>query len=564
MVNMLVLSVLLPLLGAVGALLLFYFLSRLDTTQVVVKASIAVLVAAVVIVVAMLVKAGGAKGTVALSSLYPSPLLESAMEMRWDSILWPLGLSLSLGAGAFVLGIGKEDDGPFVFLAVLLALLAAALAALWSANPLTTILCWAVYDVVVTGGRIVAGERASDAVRGLAINSVSGLLLWAGVLVAGGGIGNVQWALVPVGGSEMILWLVAGLLRIGVYPLHLWAPKSMRLASSLVAPVYLSPVLGWGLWMRLAQLNEGVLPFGSWIVFGGLLTLVGGGVLAWTARTPGESRPWISVGATGSTLVAAGLTSLARQNQGIAGQSPVGVMMLGVVAWILSTAVLFLGRGFDPRQRFKRRFLPRAIGSLTGALSFLGLPGTAGFFCSSSAMTHLLGHGRWGWTVGFFVGEVFLTAAVVRWFLGFGSDGEEEDQILGEVARSAGLVGTGMSLIVVGILPGWLVPGVASGLVASLASFLAGPGLTGWLLWGGAVVIGGMVGWVDSGLRPRVALWLDAVHQLVLLEWVYEWLVGAIEQGFVLLRVLDDVLAGRGALLWSCVVTLIIVLMGRW
>mgnify|MGYP006301338933 CR=1 FL=1 len=59
----------------------------------------------------------------------------------------------------------------------------------------------------------------------------------------------------------------------------------------------------------------------------------------------------------------------------------------------------------------------------------------------------------------------------------------------------------------------------------------------------------------------RAAVARDVVHDVVLLDWVYEWLAGALEKGFGLLRAVDDVLGGRGALLWAVVLLLILVLL---
>jgi len=162
------------------------------------------------------------------------------------------------------------------------------------------------------------------------------------------------------------------------------------------------------------------------------------------------------------------------------------------------------------------------------------------------------------------VGGLFYAAAVVRWLVG--RDGEKSEAMgpAGQVAQLVAVIGLAVALMLIGTAPGLFVSGVDGSAAPSLAGLLSGPGLSGWMLWVVVVLGGGFAAWMDLGVRPRIALWLDAVHDVVLLDWCYEWLVGAAEQGFGLLRVLDSVLGGRGALIWSCVLVLILLLIGEW
>jgi len=554
MVDLLVLTPLLPMLGAGVLMLSSLLLAGFTIKRSYVRVVTTVLAAAVVMLVSGLIVGGRGGSRIALPSLYPSLLADSAAEIRWDTTLWPLGLSLSIVVGVFLLvGVNESEYRLYVVPGVLI-FLSAGLAAIWSANPLTTIICWALYDSTAALGRIAAGEEREDVVRSLALGTGAGLLIWAGTLVAEGGIGSVQWALMPAGGAKMTYWMVAGLLRLGAYPLHLLPPRQVRSTSPLAGAFALSAVLGWGLWIRLALVSNQALPVGTWTGVPALLTLLGGGVLAWTAKSTRESRTWISVAGNGSVLLSVTLVSML-------GEPVVPTMTLGAVAWVLGTGILFLGGGWDLSQSLRGKTLLRSIPSLIGALSLIGAPVTLGFVAESALLRQLGRADGWGWSVGFLIGQVFLVAAVIRWLVVSDAIEGGDAGPIGEIVCGAGLTSLAIALILVGIVPNILLAGANVYSRVSLTSLLAAPNLVGWLLWLVSVVLGGILAWLDRGLRPRISLWLDVVHDVVLLDWGYEWLAGALEKGFGLFRVVDDVLGGRGALLWAVVLLLILVLL---
>lgn len=561
MVGPLALTVGLPLLGAGGIFLLSFLFSRLDIKRWHVRILMAIPAIAIIVLASILVFEGGRASRISLSSLYPSLLVESAVEMRWDAALWPLGLSLSISVGSLILAAQGRGDQRFHLVAVLLLSLATGLAALWSANPLTTIVCWAFYDAILVLGQISSGGSAQDAVRSLALGTGAGLCLWAGILVAGGGIGSVPWALMPPGGAKMTIWMLAGLLRLGAYPLHLFFPRHIHSTSPLAAVSLLSPVLGWGLWIRLALVSGQALPVGTWMVIPALLTLLGGAVLGWTANSSEESRSWVSIGANGAVLLATVLASSWDESPG-AGGPVVSTMTLGAAGWMLGTTMLFLGDGFELEQGLRSHTLLRSIPLFIGALSLIGVPGTVGFAGESALLRELGRADRWALGLGFSIGHVFLVATVLRWLFTSDVANPSGDSLLGKVVYGVALVSLAVPLVVGGIVPNRLLGGTTSSSVPSLKSLLAAPGLIGWLLWGASLLLGGIVAWLDANLRPRISLWLDALHDVLSLEWAYELLTGAVEQGFGLLRVVDEVLGGRGALLWSCIILLVLILMG--
>ena len=561
MVNLLSVTVTLPLLGAAGLLLVSYLLAERDVERGRLWMSgIAVGLAATAFVLVLFLRAGG-PATAGLSAPRPGLLSESGVRLHCDPALWPLAVGLSAAVCSLLAArLGRQSDSSVRHSLLCLVFLSVGLAALWSGNPLTTIVSWALCDLFLLLGQIVSGAGRRESARSWALGTASALFVWAGVLVAGDGTGNVQWSLMPPGGLKMTMWMVAGLLRVGAYPLHLSTPRRVDVWPSLGATLSLSPVLGWGLWTRLALVNDGMLPLQPWVTVLATLTVAVGGFLAWTASSARAARPWIVMGTSGTVLLSSVLASLSGQGQGSRDPLVLAVLVLGVTGWMLGTTLLFLGGRLGWPPDVSREALPRTIPSLLGALSLLGAPLTLGFVAVSALMRDLTELERWGWTVGFVVGQTFLVGALARWLFSSAPDETGRDSVLARGGEAAGLVVPALFLVVAGLIPNVLFAGSTG---PSLPHLLALPGLTGWILWIAPVLLGGVLAWQSVRLRPRISLWLKALHDAVRLDWVYELLAGALEQGLTIVRTVDDVLGGKGALLWSVVVVLILVLTWR-
>jgi NADH:ubiquinone oxidoreductase subunit 5 (subunit L)/multisubunit Na+/H+ antiporter MnhA subunit len=269
------------------------------------------------------------------------------------------------------------------------------------------------------------------------------------------------------------------------------------------------------------------------------------------------------MGISGAVLLAVVLVSLLGGGRGIGEGVALSIMTLGAASWMLGLTVLFLGGSFDLRSALRRETWLVSIPSLVGALSLIGAPPTLGFVAEASLVGNLTRAERWGWGVGFFVGQLFLVAAVTRWLFSAAPPqraGLDDDSLLARIAHDVGLVCPALVLVVVGVAPTLL---VADPSRLSVRFLLTEPGLTGWLLWGGALLLGGILGWQDAYLRPRVSLWLDALQGIVRLDWAWTLLAGAFGQGLTVLRAVDDVLGGRGALLWSFIMLLLVILVWR-
>ncbi|MBN1977673.1 MAG: hypothetical protein JW918_09755 [Anaerolineae bacterium] len=61
-------------------------------------------------------------------------------------------------------------------------------------------------------------------------------------------------------------------------------------------------------------------------------------------------------------------------------------------------------------------------------------------------------------------------------------------------------------------------------------------------------------------MRDRIEFLLDAIHDFLRLEWLYDVVVGAMDRGLGAIRAADEVVGGAGALLWSLLLFLLLLL----
>jgi len=535
-----VLTIILPLLGAVGVLGLSLVPRIRPYTHHI------ALTAAGLTTILILTFTWMGPMTVVPSLWQPSLLFGAALTLQTDVVMQPLALVLALiTCSALLVELGRTTEGPRPRLvATLLALLSVGLVVLWAANLLTMIISWAIYDLLHAAGHIAAGGSGRTAIRGLVFGCLATLVLWSGALLSNGEAGSELWSLMALSGTPLTLWAVAGILRLWVYPLHLSTPDDLDTAPSLAAPLLLGPIVGWGLWLRLAQVNGGSVPGSTWVPIVAAVTLAVGGFLAWSCESPRRMLPWIGMGVSGAVLLAAGL----------AGESTAAVIVAGGVAWALGIAVLFMS------ESLQREVLWWNIPPLVGALALVGVPLTLGFVVEAVLMGGLADGGSLGLGGAFFVGHLFLVPSLVRWLLLSPSSPfprREGGQGVKSVARGVGLGLPALLLIVAGLHPPLLIGGVQN---PSLGRLFVMPGLRGWLLWTVSLVGGGVLAWQEGNLRPKIELFLSAAHDLLRLEWLYSAVAGALGRGLCMLRAADEVVGGAGALLWSWLLFLLLLL----
>ena len=490
----------------------------------------------------LILASGWVSSTVIAPSLWqPSALFGTTPALRIDSSTQPLALALAVVTfSALLVGLSRGEEPHPRLLAALQTLVAAGVLALWAANLLTLLISWAIYDVLQAAGHLASGRSTRAAVRSLVFGSLATLLLWGGAVLSGDGVGGELWSLMTLRGPQMTLWTAAGILRLGAYPFHLAAPEDTGSASSLAVPLSLGPIMGWGLWIRLASANGGVVPGGTWVPILGSVNLAVGGFMAWCCEQPQRRIARVGLGVAGAILLAAGL----------AGENAVGVIASGSVVWTLGLGIVSLGDGLHRKAPWW------SIPGLVGAAALLGLPLTLGFVTEANLLGGLARAGRLGRGGAFLLGNLFLVPALTRWLLTEPSFPPADRRWLA-VVRGIGLGAPLLLLIVAGFYPPLLHGDLSA---PSQGELFELPDLVGWLLWAVSLAGGGVLAWQDAALCSKLGLWLSAAHDLLSLEWLYGVVMGALDRGFSVLQRADEVVRGGGALLWSWFLFLLLLL----
>jgi formate hydrogenlyase subunit 3/multisubunit Na+/H+ antiporter MnhD subunit len=478
----------------------------------------------------------------------PSLLFGSALTLQIGGVTHPLALALALVTCSVVLvALNRSDDARPQLAATQLALLFAALLALWSANVLTLAIAWGIYDLLQTVAYVKAGGSTQAAVRSMILGNLATLLLWAGMLLSGGRADSELWSMVTLNDLSLGLWASAGMLRLWAYPFHLSTPDDLIVTPPLATPHLLGSVVGWGLWLRLIDINGGVIPGATWVPTAAAVVLSLGGLLAWSCESPRRLLPWIGMSANSAVLLAAGL----------AGKGASVVVLAGSVAWASAIAVFFLGDGWHRESPWWN------IPSLVGMLTLLGLPFTLGFVTAATLLGRLVQEGLLEGGIifwGVVLGNLFLVPSLVRRLLVAPSSPPPEQRGV-IIARGVGLGMPVLLLIGAGIYPPFLLGGsVGSDTVPSLGLLFVMPGLVGWLLWAVSFVLGGLLAWQDGFLRSKIGPLLSVIHDVLRLEWLYSAVVGALGRGLSVFESADEVIGGAGALLWSLLMFLLFLL----
>lgn len=529
-----------PLLGA-GLVLAMALANRLRF----VAHLVALAVAGLTIVLVLNARRAGPP-PVLLSSWQPTALFGASLAMQVDPSIQPLALALSLCTfSAFLVAASRTEESHSLSAALStgssLTMLAAGLLALFSANPLTMIVGWAIYDLAEVGGQILAGESSEAGTRSLVFGTLALVCVWSGAVLSLRGVGHALWSRVTISNVQSTLWAIAAVVRLRVYPFHLATPPGLDIAKPLNVPLFVGPILGWGLWLRLTQATAGFVGGHPWVPAMAAIAFAVGGFLAWSCRSARSSMPWASMATSGGVLLAAG----------IAPDSATTVIAAGGVAWVMGNTLLLLREGYD------RGALWWSIPSLIGVLAVLGLPLTPGFVAGATLVGGLTETSPGWWGSAFYVGNVLLVSALVRGVLSSPPE-PVTNQRWSTTVRRVWLLLLALLLVLASLRPSIL---FHSNPAPQLGPVFAIPALSGWLLWAASLATGAAIAWLDASLRRNMDLFLNAAHDLLRLDWIYNLMKGALKRGLRIVQTTEEIVGGAGAVLWSLVLFLLIVLM---
>ena len=595
------LSLILPLLGA-GGVWAFQSTPRLRpyTRYVALLAALST--------TALILPLRWAVPEIVIPSLWqPSFLFGATVGVRFDADIHPLVLVTSIVMiCTFCTHLRRTDTPHPRWMIIVLAMTTVAAVALWSANVLTLILGWAAYDLLQMIGRLTAGGTVRKALWGWVWGTLATLLLWIGEIFLQETTSSTLWSLMTPTDRQWIIWSAAALIRLQGYPFHLSTPEDITLEEPLSLSLFITPLLGWGLLIRLIgiQGTGRLFPGGTVGVTLAAATIIVGGFLAWSSRSPRGAWPWITVSTTGTMWLGAALSH----------PHTIATVASAGAAWALGIATVYLGGSAQlPRTRTwarwsamlrEQRFHP--IFQLTGAATLLGAPLTLGFVSMASLLAgwrqSLSPFGGRGIILGGIVaGNFWLVPALARWMLtppehppagALPDNGSPSSPAAHSIAttehenlegtnsptrwrrvwtrivsivsiadgRTIGVAVPALLSLLAGLYPPLLIGAEAP---PTLGTLLAQPGTVGWGIWLLSLILGSGMAWWDTSLRDRLGRLARALHNLLQLDWLYERLVSALGRGVSFLAPVDELVSGRGDLLWSFLLFLLIVMIWR-
>lgn len=477
--------------------------------------------------------------TIPLSLWRPSVFFGTFLALRPDGLIWPLAVAATCATtSAALIQLSRRTEPHFVLVFSALGFLTATLGSLWAENLLTVLFFWGCFDVTWALGMMAIDASPRRVAISLGTTMLATATLWAAAMLIKTNGGSLTWQLIAPQGLSRTLLLAAGLLRLGLYPLHVTLPVGISRSAPAAAHLFLGPVLGWGLFLRLTTAVGLSLADPMWLSTLGLVTLAAGSLLAWTRSVASEALPWAALAATGATLAAATF----------AGNAAPVVLASGGTTWILGVTLITLANGLDRSAPWW------TVGPLLGSLALVGTPITLGLMINS----HLIG-GEPASTAQRLVivlGQAMLVAGLARRILRppLPRGGDRPMEI---AARAVGFALPSLLLLFGGMIPARLFRGLDAPSLSQLLSSVSLPGWGGWLL---SMVMGGALVWLGSRFRKRIEPALDLLFDLFSLDWMLYTLIGGLDRATSFLREVAELIEGAGAVLWAVSILLLALL----
>jgi multicomponent Na+:H+ antiporter subunit A len=476
-----------------------------------------------------------------VSTWRPLVLFGAPLSLAVTRDSWMMAMVLSGATFLSLVACQANEERPTGGnVALILAATATGVAAFFASSFVTLIIAWAATDLLLTGAMMRYGPKGTRR-AGLALGS--GLLatsaLWGAHLLAQPEGVSGFLALSHFSGLPATLFDIAVILRLGLVPLHLWRPIDLEIEPAQMIPLVVIPtLLGFDLLTYLPALTAG-LPSALFVL--AALTVLAGGFVAWSET---EERSSLA----GAMVAETGLAVLAAAN---AGKQAVAIAIAAAVAWALGITVFSLTPGWSGRRFW------RGLPSLIALLSLAGLPLTLGFVVRFAVYggleADLLA------LIMALVGESFVIAALVRlWF--WAEPRSLPQRRFMEAAYLVVFFLVALVLVVAGLFPETFIGRAPDTQLTQLSELIGGGGIAGWAGWALPIVAGVTLFLAGEGLRQRLEGGWQGLGALLRMEWLYGLLFLTLRWIVALMRGMAGLIEGEGALLWTVVILLIVVL----
>ncbi|MEE8162662.1 MAG: proton-conducting transporter membrane subunit [Anaerolineae bacterium] len=455
--------------------------------------------------------------------------------------------------------LGRSEDLEGSSYAALLALLAAGLSFIFSANLITLCLSWVIFDLTFLWALAASdhsGSRMRSVPRILNLNCLACLSLLAAALLLGQGDDSLSLRSSSISTPVFGLILLAALVRAGLYPLHLWMPIGVQASLASRSLLHLVPAsAGLYLLARLSAWPNGVvslskdggLPYGQALIIASSLAFAIGALLAWAEADLSKILSFIMMSQVGYAIASLAIA-----------KPPTRVVIL----WPSLNLVLCLGLLFLSQDRFEPgNSWPRAASGLAIA-SLVGVPLTSGFVGRWHLYHSLLTGSHLAFLALSLLAEIFLFAALLRMWSVVSINpspselGYERLSVVGAALLAAPILILGLHPPVLGRLIE-VVP------FPTLVGLLRSTTIARWV----AFFLPPLGGYLLQRHRQRIfdpieIFWLK-LSTALRLEWLYS-LLGQIVTGAAgTLEIVGRVSEGKGYLSWIAVMGLLVFLFLR-
>ena len=505
------------------------------------------------------------------------PLILPGANLLWigDGWNWYVSvLILLLGGVAILLSIfatGGEESGTTqqstdqitALLTFNLGLLATAMLFVGSGNLLTVTMTWVVMDLLILARNAIAppflelsdtddrGGRPIFANQAQGFSILGALLLLVGLLPAGMGGPDQPLLGGTLPDETVFLMLIAGAIRAGAYPFHLWLLPAnslhLRLPNRFLD--HLVPGL-CGLWLLgwASGLGGKELLLRPEFVGIVLLALLASALAAYTATEKPGHTTFVLITSVGI----AGLTSILSGARGPAALIwPTTTFALGGGLWLVGERV-WREWGWQ---------IPVSV----GALALVGVPFTPGFLTQSAIARLLAGEFSGDLVMPFFAiyilaQTIYVSAMLRSWGV------QNKDALAFSPSLAWRLLFSSiilaLPLVVAGIFPQFIatVAGIADTIppnVGNPPSAVAGVSV--WLTLALPLVLGMAL----ARIRPRfwqyLGGWPDRITRLAGLEWLANFTAWTGMHSASAWEIAIGVLEGRGAVGWLITFTMIVI-----
>jgi hypothetical protein len=200
-----------------------------------------------------------------MSTWSPGSILNGWLILDVTPEIWWLGFILALVLSARMWGESAERRDHIPLSGVLLLLY---LTAIWismtSGSLLMTLIAWGISDVVWCVASLMAGGNGERILIGTAVLGFSTIILWAtSLFLLQDGISSIWWLVQP-SPAILSLLLLTVIIRVGFYPFHIVLDDGSSEEHTIGAIYSLGPLVGIGVLFRVLNMPGIHIP--NWFI----------------------------------------------------------------------------------------------------------------------------------------------------------------------------------------------------------------------------------------------------------------------------------------------------------